>query len=67
MMPIDDFAEPATRHVRVYLRGRNISVPQHDLHAAQIRAPLYQVSGETVPHHVRRQLPENSYTTAMCL
>ena len=58
-MLVDRFAKPAPRHVRVHLRGGNVGVSQHDLHAAQIRSALHQVRGEAVPDHVRRQIAEN--------
>ena len=59
VMLVDDLAKPPPGHVRVDLRGGNVGVPQHDLHAAQVRAALHQVRGETVPDHVRRQAAEN--------
>ena len=40
-------------------------MPQHGLHAAQIRAALQQVRGEAVPDHVRRQVVENSGLSAV--
>jgi len=59
-MLVDNFAQPATRHVRIHLRGGNIGVTQHDLDAAQVRAALHQMRGKTVPDDVRGQPAEDS-------
>ena len=60
MVLVDNFAEPAPRHVRIHLRGGNVGVSQHDLDAAQVRAALHQMRGKTVPDDVRGQPAENS-------
>ena len=45
-------------HVRINLRGRNIGVPEHHLHTAQIRPPFQKVGGETMADHVGRHMVE---------
>jgi len=59
-MLIHGLPQTAPRDVRIDLRGGNVGVPQHDLDTAQIRAAFHQMSGETVPHDVRRQAAKNS-------
>ncbi len=66
-MLVDDFAQPAPRHVRIHLRGGDVGVPQHDLDAAQVRAAFHQMRGETVPDHVRRQIAKNPSLSSIAL
>ena len=42
------------RHMRINLRGRNIGVPQQQLHHTQIRTVIDQVGGEGVSQRMRR-------------
>src|SRR5512143_4285711 len=64
-MLIDNFAEPAPRHVGVNLGGGNVGVSQHDLDASKVRAALHQMRGKTVPDDVRGQPAENSNAASM--
>jgi hypothetical protein len=51
--------------VGINLGGRDIGVPQHHLHAAQVRSTLQQVGGEAVPQHMGRQPVENARLAAV--
>jgi hypothetical protein len=41
--------------MRINLGGRDIGVPQHDLHTTQVGAALQQVGGEAVTKHMGRK------------
>ena len=56
MMLVHRLTQPRAHHVRVYLCGRDIRMPQHRLDAAQVRAAFQQVRGEAVADHVRCQV-----------
>src|ERR1700736_6789276 len=57
--------EPGPHHVGVNLRGRNISVAQHHLNAAQIRPAFQQMCGKTVTQYVGRKPVKNAGFAAM--
>src|ERR1700759_557380 len=59
VMLVDRMAQTRPHDVGIHLGGRNIRVAEHGLHAAQIRPAFEEVSGATVPEHVRRQVMEN--------
>ena len=42
--------------MRIHLRGRNIRMPQHLLHRAQVAAGLQQVRGEGMAQHMRMHM-----------
>src|ERR1039457_4971639 len=65
MVLVDRLPQPRPYDVRVDLGGRDIRVPQHGLHAAQVRASLQQVGGEAMPDHVRRQMMKNAGLASM--
>src|SRR5690349_15719580 len=52
----DDLRQAVLGDMGVDLRGRDVGVAEHGLHAAQIRAPLNEMRGERVTEHVRRKL-----------
>ncbi len=43
-------------HMRVYLRGYNVGMPQQLLHNTQIRTAGKQVSRKGMPQHVRMHM-----------
>ena len=47
-------AQPLVEHMGVDLRGRDVGMAEHRLHAAQIGVVRQQVAGEGVAQHVRR-------------
>src|SRR5690349_23323360 len=53
---------PKTRphDMRVNLGSRDVSMPQHDLYAAQVRSAFQKMSGEAVAQHMRSEPLENS-------
>jgi len=51
--------------VRINLGGRDVGVPQHDLHTAKVGSALQQVGGEAVTQHVGRKPMEYSYFPAV--
>src|SRR5437899_7721104 len=53
MRLVVQLASAPVGYVGVELGGREIGVPEHLLHAAQIRAALEQMRGERVPEEVR--------------
>jgi hypothetical protein len=48
------FLQALARHMRINLRGRNIGMPEQELHYAQIRAVIQQMRRERMPQRVRR-------------
>src|ERR1700733_3518038 len=48
-----NLAQMTLRQMSIYLRGRNIAVPEHLLHRAQIGAALQQMRRETVAQRMR--------------
>ena len=46
--------QPLSCYMRINLRGRNIGMPQQQLHHAQIRAVIDEVGGKRVSQGVRR-------------
>src|SRR6266478_9365750 len=55
VMRLVDFLQALLDHMRVNLRCRNISVPQHELNGAQIRSPFQQMRGKAVTEFMRSQ------------
>ena len=53
MMVVQRFAQSGPHDVRIDLRRRDVGMPQHGLHAAQVRPAFQQMRGEAVPEHVR--------------
>src|ERR1700687_139629 len=47
--------QPFLDDVGVNLGGRNVGMPEHELHGPEVRSPLEQMRGKTVPQHVRRK------------
>ena len=45
--------EPLAGNVSVYLRGRDVAVPEQHLDNAQVRAVIEQVGGERMSQRVR--------------
>jgi hypothetical protein len=41
--------------MRINLGGRDVGVPQHDLHTTQVSPALQQVGGEAVTKHMGRK------------
>ena len=56
MMFIHQPHESLLQHMRVNLRGGNVGMAEQLLHGAQVGAVLQQVTGKSVPQHVRRRL-----------
>ena len=57
---LDHLTQTPLRDVRVNLGGGYVSMAQHDLDASQVRTAFHQMSGETMPDHVRRQRPADA-------
>ncbi len=55
MMRLINLFQPFLDNVRVNLRRGDVRVAEHELHRPEVRSPLEQVGGKTVPQHVRRQ------------
>ena len=55
VMRLVDFLQALLDHMRVNLRCRNISMPQHELDGAQIRSPLQEMRGKAVTEFMRSQ------------
>src|SRR6266478_10052845 len=55
VMRLVDFLQALLYRMRVNLRCRNISVPQHELDGAQIRSPLQEMRGKAVTEFMRSQ------------
>ena len=56
-MQISDHGSKALiENVSVYLRGRNIGMPEQSLHDPQIRSIMQKVAREGMPQHMRAQL-----------
>ena len=53
MMILDQRAHLFRKDVGIYLRRGDIRMPQHELHAAQIRPGFQQVAGKGMPQNVR--------------
>src|SRR5260370_6225257 len=64
---VQRLAQSGPHDVRVNLGGRDIGVPQHSLHAAQVGAAFEEMRGETMPQHVWRQIAKNAHPPAMSL
>jgi hypothetical protein len=60
VVSIHCLTETGAHDVRVNLRGSDIGVTQHGLHAAQIGPTFKQVRGESVAQNVRTHAVENS-------
>ena len=45
--------EPFASYMRIYLRGRNVGMPQQKLHHTQVRAMVEQMRGEGMAQHMR--------------
>jgi hypothetical protein len=58
VMIVNRLAQPGTHHVRVDLRGSNIGMTEHGLHATQIGPAFQQMSCKGVPQNMRAQIPE---------
>jgi hypothetical protein len=58
VMLVYRLAEMRTHDMRVDLRGSDISMAQHGLHAAQVGTALQQMRRECVPEDVRAHVPE---------
>ena len=56
MMLIDDISQARPHDMGVHLGGRNVGMPEHGLHAAQVRATLEKVGREAVPQDVGDRL-----------
>ena len=54
-MALINLLQPLLQNVRIDLRGRNITVPEHKLDRAQISSPFEKMRGKRVPDHMRRQ------------
>src|SRR5262245_51346889 len=57
MEPIVDRAHPRLEHMRVDLRGRQVSVAEHHLDGAEIGAAVEEVRRERMTHDVRAERP----------
>ena len=60
MLVLHQGAQLLVQHMRVDLRGGDVGVAEHGLHAAQVRSALEQMGRETVPDHVRGQIVKNT-------
>ena len=52
---VDRLTQVAANHMRIDLRGGNVGMTEHRLHAAKVRAAFEQMCGEAVADDVRRQ------------
>src|ERR1044072_8672771 len=59
-MPLNRVPESRPHDVGVNLGGRDVGVPQHDLHAPQVGAALQEVGGEAVAEDVGREAVEDA-------
>ena len=60
MVPIDRVPKPRPHNVGINLGGRDIGVPQHHLHAAEIGAAFQEMCGKTMTEYVGGQSVENA-------
>src|SRR5207302_1036030 len=66
MRPVN-FLQAGLDHMRVNLRCRNISVPQHELDGTQIRSPLQEMRGEAVTEFMRSQASAQTQLDAVIM
>ena len=55
MVSLVNLLQPLLQYVRIDLRRRNITVPQHKLDGTQVSSPFEKMRGERVPDQVWRQ------------
>src|SRR5271157_2681044 len=55
MVALINLLQPLLQNVRIDLRGRNLTVPEHKLDRAQISSPFEKMRGKRVPDQMRRQ------------
>lgn len=60
MMLIDGLFQVRTHDVCVDLGGSDVSMAEHGLHTAKVRAALQQMSSEGMPQNVRAQRMEDT-------
>src|SRR5579884_3210456 len=66
MVLVDRTAQSRSHHVRVNLRGGDIGMAQHGLHAPQVCSTLQQMGGEAVTNYVWRQFPRDPGPPSIC-
>jgi hypothetical protein len=52
--------QPGTQNMGIDLRGPNVTVAEHGLHAAQIGAPLQEMGRKRVPQRMWTQFAVNA-------
>src|SRR5258708_5029123 len=65
VMVIDSLSQSRTNYVRINLRGGNVRVAEHRLHASEVGAALEQMRRKGVAENVRREVVKNTGLAAI--